>query len=118
MGGKERLNLFSAGVSELGNGRPPLLATRDAKREFGERHDAVSMKCVHGAREQPAGNVVSNRGYRHCGHRKGLNALNNKPCVLDAFGRAVIEEFGKVVAVAGKGTAYKLAPNLTEHASR
>ncbi|OTP65748.1 hypothetical protein PAMC26577_38835 [Caballeronia sordidicola] len=38
--------------------------------------------------------------------------------MLDAFGRAVIEEFGKVVAVAGKGTAYKLAPNLTEHASR
>jgi hypothetical protein len=80
-----------------------VLAPRDAKREFGERRDAVSVKRVDSARRQPAGNVVSDRRYRHSCDPKGLNAFGNKPCVFDAFSRAVIEEFGKVVAMASPG---------------
>ena len=43
---EEHLDLLRTVLSELGDDLPPLLATRNTQRQFGERGDAMCAQCA------------------------------------------------------------------------
>ncbi len=117
MRGKKRLDLLRAGLPELGDGRPPLLATWNEQCQLGERLDAVSVKCADSPWWKPALDFVGDRRRRHCCGAKLLGGLDHTPCVLDSFGCPQPIESSEVVAMTGEGTAEELASNSADYAT-